>query len=1531
MTKFFPKQIVWTAIGASAAFFPISVYADNLTWDKGYPGGGGISNGDGAWNNENEPKVWRNDRSGKEDRFSNDDDSVTFAPADSSGPPYAPPFVTVTVEGEVRPKEITFARDPLNSVAFTIASSNANAAIIQPDSPNPLNINMFDDAIIAVALRGQFAILGDKRLTYSGVSGSSNTRISIGDANSNRSPAVVIQNGGAIAGSIDNNTGTLTVENGATVNSVINNSTTNVSGTVNTIIQNGGVVTLGNGASITKLTNNAETVVADGASAEVKNQITNNRDGTLTVDGSLDANAGVSNEGTVNVNQGGSLNGSITNAPNGAVEVDQGGRVQGNITNSQGGTVRINGSTTNGIENGTLYGSLTNEGSAIVSGTVATITQNGGEVELSGSASIGTLNNNAQTTVTSGASATITNAVANNRGGTLTVEGGLTANAGINNAAGANVVINQDGNLTGDVKNNPGNPTGLAGMITVDGTLDGKLTNEGTATISGSVTTIEQNGGIVTLSGKADVTTLTNNAQTTVTAGAEATITNEVANAQGGRLTVNGDLTANSGINNATGANVVVTQGGSLTGGVTNSAGATVVINDSGTLTGDVTNSGQDPNNNNGPIGVITVDGTLDGKLTNDGTATISGTVTNVEHNNGDINLQDGAQISNTLTNNEEVEISQGRTVTIGTTENNSKLDIDGILIGTVKNSGTTNIAGTGSVTNVEHNSGDLNLESGARITDTLTNNEVVEVSRGDRVNIKTTINTGNASLTVSGDLRGTVENSGNMVVSGEDTSVDPNLPAGAVSVINHRAGDLDLGDEARVGQLNNYEEVEIVQGRTVQIRNTLNDSSGTFKVNGTLNGSLTNHGATVVTGTSTGKITNGNGDDVITGEVLTLSQEAKVNGGISNTGRIIVDASTGSGNGATVGQEIDNSRRGVVVIEDDAILTSSFLRNSSATSSLEIYGTFNGQIDNKGSARIEGGTVGGVFNGESGKINLYGNSNVSGAFSNRGDVFVNSGNSKISGAFSNDGNVFINNGAIVTVDNLSNASNVFLSGTIDGKLTNDSTLFVDGNARIAGGMDGGNNSAIYMQETPRSNSGNDTLKIEGDSNLGNTTIYMDADLSGATGYADSIDASGNKISGDLSFSFNNIAGDVYGALGSGGLTVFKFGSQSDFTIDNISGLGDRGGLLFVLEESDTDLKITTGQNPAAGALSSSITLTQSLIGSVINRPSSPLITGRASADNDPCAPGIWGRAIGGKADARGVTSSVMSTGTRIDYDSEISATYSGLQFGGDFSCFDGRFGGWSMSFGGIGGVNIGETMQPVLPIDKQGNVIPGAAISRTSTDFTQTYVGTYLSAVKGNLLVDLQYRLEQTEFEMSNSARGANRIGIIDQTFESKAHTLSGSLSYVFPLNTERRINFVPKVGFAYTQTKTDPIAFEGGDTLEIDDATTEVGFIGGSISMTNIRPSQRSAVTYFGTATIYKDFADPTRSVLYSSDRSVQAESYSSNLGEYGEFSLGLNYTRLLSGNSGRQVSASLRVDGRSGDVVDGWGVTGQIRFQF
>jgi fibronectin-binding autotransporter adhesin len=147
-----------------------------------------------------------------------------------------------------------------------------------------------------------------------------------------------------------------------------------------------------------------------------------------------------------------------------------------------------------------------------------------------------------------------------------------------------------------------------------------------------------------------------------------------------------------------------------------------------------------------------------------------------------------------------------------------------------------------------------------------------------------------------------------------------------------------------------------------------------------------------------------------------------------------------------------------------------------------------------------------------------------------------------------------------------------------------------------------------------------------------------------------------------------------------------------------------------------------------------------------------------------------------------------------------------------------------------------------------------------------------------------------------------------------------------------------LPVAGFAFTRTKTDPIRFDNGDTLEVDDFDNQTGFIGATLARSVFSEDGNSAFNQFVTATHYNDFGkDPTSTFTYvdpDTAATLQDDIISENLGAYTELSVGLNYVRILNPGQAipaRQLNASIRADARFGEQLESWGVTGQLRLQF
>ena len=1015
-------------------------------------------------------------------------------------------------------------------------------------------------------------------------------------------------------------------------------------------------------------------------------------------------------------------------------------------------------------------------------------------------------------------------------------------------------------------------------------TVTGLATNTGTMTVNAVITGDVSSSNILDVNAGGGI-----DGALTVTAGTTTLAGNlGLLQAQGGTVTVDGDMSVSGTVQNDT--TMTVNTGTTMTvAGLTTNSGTGALTVD-GTLAGDVQND---------LGGTLDVNGTVDGDVDNDGTMTLAGVVTEDLTNNAGLTVDGVSTVNGAFDNTGTTDVNAGLTVD-GLTDNDGTLNINlgGSLTGDVENEGIVNLASL--------MTGDLTTQNGGLSTVTGTLDGNLTTDTGGTSDLTGTV-TGNATNDGTFNMDGTVD--GDLTNTGGTT----NLNGGVGGALDNSAT-LTLAGNSTVGStFTNSGTATVGAGLELDVTGgTTNAAGGNLTVTGTLDSDVQNDGTAMLTvdGTVDGAVTNANGG--------TADVNGTVTGNVDNDGTMTL--------AGMLGGDLDNS---LDVTVDGASTVAGGVTNSgdlTVNSTLDVAGL----LDNGGTVDANAGLTWGSFTNT-------GTLNVNGAIGSAG-----------SGLLTSTGTINLTSGASITSD-----------VTIDG-----TTLAVDGAVALNGELSAVGATIDLVDAspvTPASALG-DVLTVNGGADLTDATIRLDVDLSGTEAAHDAVNITGlvvptatdasnpSTTPNAVTLDFTNVAlGDERGDLTTD-LTVLTYGGALPGF--NAQGLGSSGALIYFLDTATAgEVTLKSSANPALGALSGSVGLTQSLIGAVINRPSSPFVAGLAVPGDDPCGFGTWGRFVGGSADATGSSSTQSSGGSAgLAVESELTADYAGFQLGLDHSCFAGHYNGWDLSFGGIVGLNEGKTSQPVFPIDPStGLASTITPASYNNMDFRQTYGGVYVTAVKDRFLMDLQYRYEWTDFDLENTgADGSDdRVGIMDQSFDSTAHTLSGSVSYVIPVNEETRVNFIPTAGFSYTSTTTDNImlssthAVDGpaDGVLVIEDSTTEVGFLGGTLSRTNVAPSGTWAMTYFGTATVYHDFSGASRSTYYGTLADFDAGTNgqvieSSNLGTYGEVSLGVNYTKLLDGQGmlgGRQFNASARIDGRAGDAQTSWGLTAQVRLQF
>ena len=281
---------------------------------------------------------------------------------------------------------------------------------------------------------------------------------------------------------------------------------------------------------------------------------------------------------------------------------------------------------------------------------------------------------------------------------------------------------------------------------------------------------------------------------------------------------------------------------------------------------------------------------------------------------------------------------------------------------------------------------------------------------------------------------------------------------------------------------------------------------------------------------------------------------------------------------------------------------------------------------------------------------------------------------------------------------------------------------------------------------------------------------------------------------------------------------------------------------------------------------------------------------------------------------------------------------YAGFQAGADISRLN--IDGFNIH----GGVTVGYTESSVR---SNGSF---------RADFQTPFIGLYGAVTKGNFFADGQIRWDFFQGSLNDATNT-----LTNQRLDARSLSLTGNVGYQFPLGDGFFVE--PSAGAVYAEVKVDPLkvggaffvagnpSFNAPLTVKIRDFDSILGRaslrFGKNFIFDNV------ALQPFFTATVINEFGGPVRSTLNSNfgtfgtalDGIVginpsAAGSFTSALGQldtvgrlntyristYGQFSVGIAGQILNTGWLGY-----VRGDIRTGDRVDGYGISGGIRYQF
>jgi hypothetical protein len=308
----------------------------------------------------------------------------------------------------------------------------------------------------------------------------------------------------------------------------------------------------------------------------------------------------------------------------------------------------------------------------------------------------------------------------------------------------------------------------------------------------------------------------------------------------------------------------------------------------------------------------------------------------------------------------------------------------------------------------------------------------------------------------------------------------------------------------------------------------------------------------------------------------------------------------------------------------------------------------------------------------------------------------------------------------------------------------------------------------------------------------------------------------------------------------------------------------------------------------------------------------------------DQLGGGVWIRGVGGQntvsstgTAAPGLNTTVDNAGGSCTANSQGRMDFGGFQAGIDLGRFNLGATGLNIIFGVTGGL---------LDARDQEQISPGGTFT-----FTVPFVGGYAAATKGNFFADVLVREDFYQIDTTATSVGLSNAGL-----RGNAINVMGEAGYRYDLGGSYFVE--PSIGLIWSHlnlgTLSTPgvpftgISQVGGDFTfnSIDSLIGRAGVrVGTSFNAGNL------GLQPFVAASVWDEFAGDTTSSFVCNCQLLGGvptgvNISSTRVGTFGQFGLGTAAQILNTGWLG-----FVRADYRTGENIQGWDLTGGIRYQF
>jgi outer membrane autotransporter protein len=303
---------------------------------------------------------------------------------------------------------------------------------------------------------------------------------------------------------------------------------------------------------------------------------------------------------------------------------------------------------------------------------------------------------------------------------------------------------------------------------------------------------------------------------------------------------------------------------------------------------------------------------------------------------------------------------------------------------------------------------------------------------------------------------------------------------------------------------------------------------------------------------------------------------------------------------------------------------------------------------------------------------------------------------------------------------------------------------------------------------------------------------------------------------------------------------------------------------------------------------------------------------------------GFWIRGVGGQntVSATGTATTGLAPGLSVSANTQTRMDFGGFQVGADIGRFNLGASGLNIIFGVTGGL-----------LDARAQDLSG---SGTFT-FNVPFVGGYAAATLGNFFADLLVREDFYSESVTAPVFGLAGAGV-----NGNALNVTGSTGYHFDVG---RIFVEPSVGFVWSQLNLASlnalgatVAFPGAPgPVAIPTGVYTINPVQSVIGRAGVRVGttvQGGGIGWqpFAAASVWNEFAPNATSTFLCNDPVVCGPAgaavnlSTTRVGTFEQFGLGTAAQILNTGWLG-----FVRVDYRTGANIQGWDLTGGLRYQF